>query len=519
MSRHNLKHFLLPVLTGIAGYACFPKADQGYLAWVGLIPLILFFFRSARVGRAFLGGIIAGGLQSFGLLIWMPAVLIRYGDVPRPLAWLLYLLLALLLGCYTGIVCATTRFCMNRRGDRYLWLFPPAWITLEYFQNFFIFGGFPWLLIGYSQTNWTLLAQIADVTGVLGVSFLILWINTSLVWAWVKRKNGAKALLPLVVGSAMVVGCLLYGDRALRRWHTLDAPLHLHAALVQPNLALDRSDPPEVYEPLIGSLNSVPVSVDLVVLPEAPSAHSFESDSVYRESLRRLARRFPLGMILNNIADEDGSGASRYFNSTYFLNSQGREIARYDKIHLVPFGEYVPLRRLFFFAESVTKDVGEFSEGKHYVTAEMGGHRLNAVICFEAAFAGLVRQFIQEGSQLIVNQTDDGWYGDSAAPYQHLAIARWRAIENRRYLLRAANSGISAVIEPTGELQSSTGLFQAAVCRGLFGFVSERSIYTRCGDCFAFLCVIITCLFAVISWLGGNKVRQSCQPSCSSENR
>ena len=492
-----MKLLLLPVLTGIGGFACFPKANQGYLAWIGFIPLILFVIRSAKVRSAFLGGVVAGGVQAFGLLIWMPLVLIRYGDLPAPLAWFLYFLLTCLLGCYTGIVCATTRFCLNQGGDRYLWILPAAWVSLEYSQNYLIFGGFPWLLIGYSQTNCIRLAQIADVTGVLGVSFLILWVNTALAWAWWKRNNVAVALRPLMVGVAMVLVCLLYGHAELRRWSSVDA--RLHAVLIQPNLALDRPEPRDVYLRLINDLPGAAAPADLLVLPEAPSPHSFESDRAYRESLQSLARRFSLGMVLNNVSDEEKTGESRYFNSTYFLDSEGKQTARYDKIHLVPFGEYVPLKKLFFFAESVTKDAGVFSQGNNYVTAEMGGHRLNAVICFEAVFPGLVSQFVREGSQLIINQTDDAWYGDSAAPYQHIAIARWRAIENRRYLLRAANSGISAVIEPTGALQTSAGLMQTAVCRGRFSFLAERSLYTRYGDCFAFLCVIITCLLALIS--------------------
>ena len=300
----------------------------------------------------------------------------------------------------------------------------------------------------------------------------------------------------------MILSCLFYGEVKLRRWHSVNALLQ--GALIQPNLSVDRPGTSDVYGPLVGGLTTTSLPVDLVVLPEAPTPLSFESDKAYRDSLLGLARRFPLGLILNNIAYEQNQGESKYFNSTYFLDSDGREVARYDKIHLVPFGEYVPWKRLFFFAEAVTKDVGAFSPGRDYVTAEMGGHRLNAVICFEAVFPGLVRHFVREGSELIINQTDDTWYGDSAAPYQHLAIARWRAIENRRYLLRAANSGISAIIEPTGELQTSTGLFREGICRGRFAFLSEQSIYTRCGDSFAILCVIITCLLAIIS-CGGQR--------------
>lgn len=184
-------------------------------------------------------------------------------------------------------------------------------------------------------------------------------------------------------------------------------------------------------------------------------------------------------------------GGKRYFNSALFLDGNGVLTGMYDKMHLVPFGEYIPLKHLFSFAEIISKDVGEFHPGRDFRIVEIGDHPANAIICFEAVFPGLVRQFVGKGSQLIVNLTNDGWYGRSAAPYQHLEIARWRAVENRRYLLRATNSGFSAVIEPTGNIQSVTGLMQEGICEGRFAFLSEKTIYTRYGEVLVFLCAII----------------------------
>jgi apolipoprotein N-acyltransferase len=207
--------------------------------------------------------------------------------------------------------------------------------------------------------------------------------------------------------------------------------------------------------------------------------------------------------VFNNIADTERAGKTVYFNSAYFLDREGKPLARYDKIHLVPFGEYIPLRRLFFFAETITKDVEDFTPGAGYVLAPLEGRPVNALICFEAVFPELARRFVRDGSQLIVNLTNDAWYGWTAAPFQHLAMSRWRAIENRRYMLRAANSGISAIVRPTGGLQAVTGLFREEICVGFFAFSSAQSIYTRFGDVFVLACAIILCLLVILCFWRG----------------
>jgi apolipoprotein N-acyltransferase len=219
--------------------------------------------------------------------------------------------------------------------------------------------------------------------------------------------------------------------------------------------------------------------------------------------MQQLARRCSLGLIFNNIADTHAGGQTRYYNSAYFLDHEGKEVARYDKIHLVPFGEYIPLRRLFFFAESVTQDVQDFSPGERAVIARLNGHPVNASVCFEAVFPDLTRRFVRDGSQLIVNLTNDAWYGRTGAPFQHLAMARWRAVENRRFFLRAANSGISAVVKPTGGLQAVTNLYREEICVGLFAFSDFQTLYTRWGDLFILICAIIMSLLVILCYRKG----------------
>ena len=277
----------------------------------------------------------------------------------------------------------------------------------------------------------------------------------------------------------------------------------LRAALLQGNLSFDEPNEDltrkfqDGYVEMAGRLTGA--RIDLLVLPESPSPLMFQHNTAYRETMERLARQYSLGMIFNNISVSLGEGREQYFNSAYFLDGEGREAGRYDKLHLVPFGEYIPWRRLFFFAETVTKDVSDFHPGETFRVVPMGGHMVCALICFEAVFPDLAREFVRRGSNLLVNLTNDGWYGDSAAPYQHLAMARWRAVENRRYLLRATNSGISAIVGPTGEIQTRTELLREGICEGRFAFIDEQTWYSRHGDVFALLCVIITCVAPALS--------------------
>lgn len=498
---------LLPVLSGVLLAVSFPRAGQGYLAWIAFIPLIAFVYKSRTPGRAFLGGFIAGSIELFILMIWIPGVLLRYGGMPAALAWIAFGLMVAMLACYPAAACAIAKYFAKRSGLLFL-LFPAIWIVLEYAQTFSPFGGLPWLPAGYSQSGYLSFIQIADVTGVFGLSFLILWMGTSVVW-FAFHRSGAKArCLPLLTAFLLIAACFIYGRISLHRWENI--PDHFGAAILQGNISFDDPEPvladkfQRGYVRLADRLN--PRNTDLVILPESPSPVSFQYDPAYRRVLEELAQRFPLGLIFNNIRMEETGDGSRYFNSAYFLDGRGNQTGIYDKIHLVPFGEYIPLKKLFFFAETITRDVGSFDPGKDYKLVKVGSRPANSIICFEAVFPDLVRRFVREGSQLIINLTNDAWYGDSAAPYQHFAIARFRAVENRRFFIRAANSGISGIIGPSGRVQGATGLLQEAISEGRFAFLEERTIYTRYGNVFVFLCAIISCAFWIFAGFHRTKV-------------
>jgi apolipoprotein N-acyltransferase len=486
---------LLSAASGALQFASLPLPGQGYLAWTSFVPLLLAVAGAGTLGRAAVCGLVSGMVRHFAVLIWIPPVLARFGGLSIPLAWLLFLFLIVMQSVFPTAACVLLRFGMQRSGAGFLLAFPLFWVALEYASNYIFFGGFPWLLTGYSQTEFAGIVQVADLTGVYGVSFLVAAVNAAVAHLWLNRgrARSVHALWPFAAAAALCFAALVYGNLALRHWSRI--PPDRRVAMLQANLPLDEPESSlalkfrEGYQRLARSL---PRAIDLLVLPESPSPLTFQYDESYRASMLELARNFPLGMVFNNIAQSEDGPEPAYFNSAYFLDRDGRETARYDKLHLVPFGEYVPLRKLFFFAESITKDVSDFHPGSGYVTARLDGHPANAIICFEAVFPEISRRFARDGSELILNLTNDGWYGPTAAPYQHLTIARWRAVENRRYLLRAANSGISAVVDPTGRIRTSTGLLKEDICIGDFAFISGHSAYTRYGDWFSAVCAIIS---------------------------
>jgi apolipoprotein N-acyltransferase len=484
---------ILPVSAGFLLVASFPRIGQGWLGWAALIPLILFIDQAKNRRVAFWGGFLACAIEFFILMRWIPGVLARYGGLSPALTWFAYVLLVCVLACYPAISCALTKHWILRCGRGLLLLFPLVWVLMEYVQTFTPLGGFPWLCIGYTQSNYLPIMQIAEITGIYGISLLLLSFNTAVAWLIVKRRRRPLDYLPLMAATLLIVVCALFGQMKLGRWQMLKPGFH--AAMLQGNISIE--DPASVladkfqdgYVRMAEKLE--PNNPDLLILPESPVSVFYQESYSYRRAVEQLAGRYPLGLILSNVNYQKNDNSSIYFNSAFFFNRDGSLAGIYDKIHLVPFGEYIPLKKFFFIAETITQDVGGFSPGVNYRTINVGKHPANAIICFEVIFPQLVRRFVNIGSQLIINLANDGWYGISDAPYQHLEIARLRAIENRRYLLRATNSGISAIIEPTGRIQTSTGLMKEDVCRGKFDFIKETTFYTRYGDVFVFLCAII----------------------------
>ncbi len=511
--RPSSRIFFLPLLSGVLGFLSFPSSDCWYLAWFSYSFLVLYISFCRSEGAAAAGGFATGIVQFGGLLSWVPSVMQNYGGVPRIGAFTLYGLLVCLQSIFPAVAAWLARRSMNRWDVRCLLLFPIFWVASEYAETAVPFGGFPWLLTGYSQTRFTALLQCADMTGVWGISFLVIWTNVSLAWSWIYRRGFLQQWGPLASSIFLLACATVYGNRALKQWDAV--PADREAAMLQQNLSAKDPIREMEYKFRDGYLRMAETvehgAVDLLILPESPSPLSFQYDESYRRAIQSMARRSKVGLVFNNIAYEEVDGGFRYLNSAYVVDRNGRELGRYDKVHLVPFGEYIPLKKMFFFVESISKDVSDFYPGASLRPMVAEGHSIGTIICFEAVFPGISRSLVRQGAELLINLSNDAWYGDSAAPFQHLSMARWRAVENRRFMLRSTNSGITAVITPTGRITASTGLFREEICRGRFAFLTDLSLYSRCGNVAGMLCAIITFLLCGAGFVHGSTA--SSQPA------
>ena len=395
-----------------------------------------------------------------------------------------------------------------------LLLSPFAWVALEMARTYLI-TGFPWDLLGYG-VPFAGLRQIACVTGVYGLSFLAA--TTSALGAWAFLRWGARwpRLLLCAWAALLVVGNWAIAPPAPTRGSNL-------ALLVQPNVPLDEAsavswapwlNPTKLNQLISMSLETLSdqekredialdqtglphtVAPPLIIWAENPAPFYFTRDRVFRSAVERMARQSGAYAVVNTIVPL-GPGYSKITNSAVVLDPEGHEILQYDKMHLVPFGEYVPSWAFPEKIGKITAEVGTFVPGTSYRVAPTPEGAIGVFICYEDIFPQLVRRIALAGAQVLVNISNDAWYGDSAAAFQHLEMARFRAIENRRYLLRATNDGITALIDPYGRAEKQIPRHRATVLTANFSYRQGQTFYTRHGDVFAWLCAALAAAIIV----------------------
>ncbi|MGH9566184.1 MAG: apolipoprotein N-acyltransferase, partial [Candidatus Angelobacter sp.] len=369
--------------------------------------------------------------------------------------------------------------------------------------------GFPWNLLGISQVDNIPLSRIASFTGVYGLSFEILIVNAALAAALLVRREKRMSLLVAAIGAAIVLqaGSLVSAP---------EFPADRTATLVQANIpAIDERDWTREYfqttlqeltklsEPNVSTPNpsiANPSTPDagsakragLVVWPESP-APFYEDDARFRDALSNVARRTGNWVLAGDVTVyEEGKPGQALFNSASLVSPTGERTARYDKVHLVPFGEYVPFKNVFSFAGGLTQQVGDFSSGSSRAPLRADGTELGIFICYESIFPDEIRQFAKNGAQVFVNLSNDGWYGDSGAYAQHLKQSRMRAVENARWLLLDTNTGVTASVDPYGRIVASAPRKVRTALQAEYALTTETTFYTRHGDWFAYLCAIIS---------------------------
>ena len=490
--------------------AGFPGPGFYPLAWVALAPLLL-AIRQAPAGLGFRIGWVAGLCHYLTLLYWLVFTMNTYGNLPLHLCVPLLFLLCAYLALYWGVFCALLNV-LRPRPVHILYLIPVFWTALEYLRAH-LFSGFPWGLLGYSQHKALYLIQIADVFGVWGVTFLVVFSNSVLFtfllyksgknWHhWnVSRQTARFAVTLLILVAVATVG---YGHgriKALGRAAST-APVS-RVSVIQGNI-----DQAVKWDPAFQisttkkyidlSLSAAVEKPDLIVWPETAAPFYFQRGSWLAEMVKQASAEMQTDLLIGSPSVATHENGADYFNSAYLVFPDGTAPVRYDKAHLVPFGEYVPLKRWLPFLGKMVEQVGDFKSGARGNALTWKEGAIGIQICFEIIFPGLSRAMVQNGADFLVNMTNDAWFEKTGAPYQHFSMAVFRAVENRRALVRAANTGISGFIDPAGRVMIQSDLFQEAVLTRDIPRLKMQSLYTKSGDFLPTGCWLATAAFCTL---------------------
>jgi len=488
----------LAITSGVLFAVSFPTYAIGWLAFLALLPLLIAIDRARGAWEAFFLGWLSQWVAWLIMVPWVVRVMSHYGGLPRVVGILLFALMALILGLYGGVFAAIVK--RLRLGARFApWLLVPlAWAAVEYARTYLL-SGFPWNLLATAIVDYTPLIQIDRFAGPYFVGAMMLIPATIVAW-WITQRppSIARVMAGGAIGILAMVwwGTGLVASKLIAR-HS-DAPMFT-AAMLQPNISQemrwDDSNVLAIFQRMIAmTVEAADKGAQVVIWPESTVPLSYTETHFYRDAIEQLSRERNIDIILGSVAT-DPAKPNRLWNSA-FLVSGGRTIGHYDKIRLVPFGEYVPLRRVLFFAEKLVRAVGEFEFGSN--DSPLGGKlTYGPAICYEIVYPQITRTQVRHGADVLVTITNDAWYDGTAAPGQHLWQARLRAVEDDRYLLRAGTTGISAFIDPTGRILSSIPMGREGILYAKFQPRRTVTPYVRFGDWFAWASVVVV-LIALI---------------------
>ena len=427
--------------------------------------------------------------------------MVMYGNLSTAIAVLVNAALIAYLSLFVVLFAMVMARLTRVGGLSALLAAPAVWVAGELGRTH-LFTGFPWVLLGYSQVTVLPIAQVASLFGVFGVSALSASFSAAIAMIAVDPLRTRRTFVPLAAAVLLLASLSLWGGWRIRRADLTGTGEALRVGLLQGNV--DQNDKWNAEraagifnEYLRMSREAVAQGAGFVVWPESATPYPFGDSLVATEEIRLLARQTGVAILLGSDQLERGP-IHRYFNAAFMVSPEGADAGVYRKMHLVPFGEYVPLRQVFFFASRLVEAVSDFSAGESVAVLPVRGHQVSTAICYEIVYPDLVRQFVRAGSELLTTITNDAWFGATSAPYQHFAQASMRAIENGRYLVRAANTGISGIVDPYGRVLAASGLFKPAVIVGDVRFLQATTFYTRTGDLFAYLCVVVTAVLLIL---------------------
>jgi apolipoprotein N-acyltransferase len=514
--------WILALLSSVLQVLVFPKPNLYFLAWIAMAPLLYALLRGRggegelfdsegrslgpfTVTQGFLIAWFSGVLWYIGTCYWIYPVMNGYGRLSAPIATLITAGYCIIMGMHHGafgalVVLMSRRSAVGNR--RPLLLAPVFWVAIEFFRD--RVTGVPWNPLGNSQVDNIPFSRIAQTTGVYGLSFAVMLVNCAFVAAlllWGRRR------INLLISAAAAAVALQIGVLAKpAAFFTTQ-----QAVLVQEYVPLlDQPDwTPRYFDQTIGQLVQASVKAEprppagspgLIVWPESP-APFFIADPRLKQWLTALAQDTNSYLVVGSLGEvEDAKGQRHLLNSALVLDPHGNTVGRYDKIHLVPFGEYVPFQELLFFANKLTREVGDFARGTERKVFDLNGNRAGIFICYESVFPGEVREFTANGAQVLINISDDMWYGETSAPWQHLQMSRMRAVESHRWLLLATNNGTTAAIDPFGRVVQQAPRNIRTTLLAAYGLESDSTFYSHYGDIFAWVCVVISLLAVFVRW-------------------
>jgi apolipoprotein N-acyltransferase len=459
--------------------------------------------------RTFFLGLLTGGVGFAGTLYWLVETMTTFGGLPVPVAVLAAALLVAYLSLFPAVFALViARLRRSFGAEVAILCAAPVWVASELGRQY-VWDGFPWELLGYSQVTVLPIAQLASVTGVYGLSGLLVLVSSAVAYVAVGRQRRAAVAFAI---AAVVAVCGVWGRARIASGSLTAGGERVRVAVVQGNIAQDEKWAPGLRDAIISrylrlTRSAIANGATFVLWPESSLPVNFDDDPPRSNLVKRIAREGNVTILLGSDqlirphpdAPFDAPD-NRLYNAAYLVNPDGSTGGVYRKMHLVPFGEYVPLQRLLFFVGPIVDSVSNFTPGTEPVLFTVNGHKVSTAICYEVIYGNQMRWFVREGSELLTTITNDAWYGRSSAAYQHWDQASMRAIENGRYLARAANTGVSGFVDPYGRVLQKSPVFEQAVLVDDIRFLNDRTIYSRIGDLVAWLSLAFTAAMLLVSW-------------------
>jgi apolipoprotein N-acyltransferase len=452
--------------------------------------------RGVPARRGFELGFLTGFVHFAGTVYWTHGTVTTYGGLPMIVGVLVAGLLVLYMSLFVGLAGAAAGEIIRRFGVTGLVIAPAAWVAAEYLRGN-LFGGFPWIPLGNSVVRLLPLAQVASLVGVYGLSWLLATLHAC--FALAALTTGRTRMSAAVAALVIVMGPSVWGSARIGEGQLLRDGAPLTVGLIQANIPQeqkwDASRAPAILDRyLTMTRQAVSQGAEFVMWPESATPFFYEEDPDGAEAIKKLVRESGTPLLFGSDQIQYGAAGAQYYNSAFMLNPAGATAAVYRKMYLVPFGEYVPFKDILFFVGPLVEAVSDFSPGTTVTMLPVHGHMISTAICYEVVYPDLMRKAVRVGSELLTTITNDAWYGTSSAPYQHFELATMRAIEQGRYLVRAANTGISGLVDPYGRVLVQTNLFETTVVVGQVRVRQEQTVYARIGDVAPQIAVFLTVL-------------------------